>query len=86
VTAVRVTVQIALFGAALADSQQTQAGAQLGGSGVFATSPAMIVLCRSGRHTPISRAPAGVDWREHPNAGHLRYQPASHLPECTGRP
>ena len=31
-TAVRVTVQIALFGAALADSQQTQAGAHIGGS------------------------------------------------------
>jgi hypothetical protein len=29
VTAVRVTAQIALFGAALADSQQTEAGAQL---------------------------------------------------------
>jgi len=32
VTAVRVTAQIALFGAALADSQQTEAGAHNGGS------------------------------------------------------
>ena len=31
-TAVRVTAQIALFGAALADSQQTEAGAHIGGS------------------------------------------------------
>lgn len=30
-TAVRVTAQIALFGAALADSQQTEAGAHIGG-------------------------------------------------------
>jgi hypothetical protein len=31
VTAVRVTAQIAVFGAALADSQQTEAGANNGG-------------------------------------------------------
>jgi hypothetical protein len=35
VTAVRVTAQIALFGAALADSQQTEAGAHNGGSGAL---------------------------------------------------
>jgi hypothetical protein len=31
VTAVRVTAQITLFGAGLADSQQTKAGAHIGG-------------------------------------------------------
>ena len=44
-TAVRVTVQIALFGAALADSQQTQAGAHIGGSGV-SSAPVSLVTDR----------------------------------------
>jgi hypothetical protein len=39
VTAVRVTAQIALFGVALADSQQTEAGAHNGGSARVLVNP-----------------------------------------------
>jgi hypothetical protein len=51
VTAVRVTAQITLFGAGLADSQQTKAGAHIGGSRVLAVTnvgdPALSILRRT---------------------------------------
>ena len=55
-TAVRVTVQIALFGAALADSQQTQAGAHIGG--YLRVCVAMLITEGSPRR-PITAPPAG---------------------------
>ena len=71
-TAVRVTAQIALFGAALADSQQTEAGAHWAGRRAF--SPTVPVTQRhtvDRHHLEANRAVGSFDTALAASRGHM---------------